>query len=80
LAEGQVTHLIKHDSVGQTLFGFQPARIKGVLRSLPEAHGRQRTQPGAARRIARQLREEDRELSHQLNQLAALVDAAWQET
>jgi hypothetical protein len=54
-----------------------------VLRSLHDAQSRHRTQPGAAKRIARQLHQENRELQHQLTQLAALVDhyfAAWQET
>lgn len=53
-----------------------------VLLSLHEAQSRQRTQPGAAKRIAGQLRQENRELRDQLTQLAALVDhyfAAWQE-
>lgn len=53
-----------------------------VLRSLHEAQSRQRTRP-AAKRIARQLRQENRELRDQRTQLAALVDhyfAAWQET
>ena len=53
-----------------------------VLLSLHEAQSRQRARP-AAKRIARQLRQENRELRDQLTQLAALVDhyfAAWQET
>lgn len=53
-----------------------------VLRSLHEAQSHQRARP-AAKRIARQLRQENRELRDQLTQLAALVDhyfAAWQET
>lgn len=53
-----------------------------VLLSLREAQSRQRARP-AAKRIARQLRQENRELRVQLTQLAALVDhyfAAWQET
>jgi hypothetical protein len=53
-----------------------------VLLSLHEAQSRQRTRPDA-KRIARQLRAENRELREQLTQLAALVDhyfAAWQET
>jgi hypothetical protein len=53
-----------------------------VLRSLHQAQGRQRAQPEAAKRIARKLRQENRELRDQLTQLAALVDhyfAAWQE-
>lgn len=52
-----------------------------VLRSLHEAQSRQRTRP-AAKEIARQLSQENRELRHQVTQLAALVDhyfAAWQE-
>ncbi len=54
-----------------------------VLQSLHEAQSRQRARPGAAKRIARQLRQENHELREQLTQLAALVDhyfAAWQET
>jgi len=53
-----------------------------VLRSLREAQSRQRARP-VAKRIARQLRQENHELRDQLTQLAALVDhyfAAWQET
>ena len=53
-----------------------------VLLSLHEAQSRQRVRP-AAKRIARQLRQENHELRDQLTQLAALVDhyfAAWQET
>jgi len=53
-----------------------------VLLSLREAQSRQRVRP-AAKRIARQLRQENHELRDQLTQLAALVDhyfAAWQET
>jgi|SRR5438105_6832752 len=53
-----------------------------VLLSLHEAQSRQRTRP-AAKGIARQLRQENRELRDQLTQLAALVDhyfAAWQGT
>jgi AcrR family transcriptional regulator len=52
-----------------------------VLLSLHEAQSRQRARP-PAKRIARQLRQDNRELHYQLNQLAALVDhyfAAWQE-
>jgi hypothetical protein len=52
-----------------------------VLRSLHEAQSRQRARP-TAKRIARQLRQDNRELHYQLTQLAALVDhyfAAWQE-
>lgn len=52
-----------------------------VLRSLHEAQSRQRARP-AAKRIAKQLRLDNRELHYQLTQLAALVDhyfAAWQE-
>lgn len=52
-----------------------------VLLSLHEAQSRQRARP-AAKRIARQLRLDNRELHYQLTQLAALVDhyfAAWQE-
>ena len=54
-----------------------------VLQALHEAQSRQRARPGAAKRIATQLRAENRELREQLTQLAALVDhyfAAWQET
>ena len=53
-----------------------------VLLSLHEAQSRQRAWP-AGKRIARLLRQENRELRDQLTQLAALVDhyfAAWQET
>jgi AcrR family transcriptional regulator len=53
-----------------------------VLLSLHEAQSRRHARP-AAKRIARQLRQENRELRDQLTQLAALVDhyfAAWQET
>jgi len=52
-----------------------------VLLSLHEAQSHQRARP-AAKRIARQLRQDNRELHYQLTQLAALVDhyfAAWQE-
>lgn len=52
-----------------------------VLLSLHEAQSCQRARP-AAKRIARLLRQENRELRDQLTQLAALVDhyfAAWQE-
>jgi hypothetical protein len=58
------------------------ATTPDVLRSLHEAQCRQRARP-AAKRIAWQLRQENRELRDQLTQLAALVDhyfAAWQET
>ena len=54
-----------------------------VLQALHEAQSRQRARPGAAKRIARQLLAENRELHEQLTRLAALVDhyfAAWQET
>jgi hypothetical protein len=52
-----------------------------VLRSLHEAQSRQRARP-AEKRVASQLRQDNRELHYQLSQLAALVDhyfAAWQE-
>lgn len=55
---------------------------RDVLLSLHEAQSRQRARP-SAKRIARLLRQENRELRDQLSQLAALVDhyfAAWQET
>jgi AcrR family transcriptional regulator len=56
---------------------------RDVLLALHEAQRRHRDRPEVAKRVAAQLRRENRELREHLAKLAALVDhyfAAWQET
>lgn len=56
---------------------------RDVLLALHDAQSRHRDRPEAAKRVAAQLRRENRELREHLAKLAALVDhyfAAWQET
>ena len=56
---------------------------RDVLLALHDAQRRLRGRPEAAKRVAAQLRRENRELREHLAKLAALVDhyfAAWQET
>ena len=56
---------------------------RDVLLALHDAQSRHRDRPEAAKRVAAQLRRENRELREHLAKLAALVDhyfAAWHET